>query len=74
LYFIVDRYLIFYDYGYAQYVLPVDIRMVVESARKIWEDVHPHSQEFIREYVQRFPERPMVRLQTGTVVSVEWNG
>ena len=68
------RYLIFFDDGYAQYVHHSDIRVVTESSACSWEDVSTDSREFIKEYLQMYPERPMVRLQKWNYVKTEWNG
>lgn len=68
------RYLIFFDDGYAQYVLHHDIRVVTEASVCPWEDVSSDSREFIKEYLQMYPERPMVRLQKWNYVKTEWNG
>ncbi|XP_064090855.1 LOW QUALITY PROTEIN: histone-lysine N-methyltransferase SETDB1-like [Macrobrachium nipponense] len=68
------RYLIFFDDGYAQYVHHDDIRVVTEASTCPWDDVSSDSREFIKEYLQMYPERPMVRLQKGNFVKTEWNG
>ncbi|XP_068205106.1 histone-lysine N-methyltransferase eggless-like isoform X2 [Palaemon carinicauda] len=68
------RYLIFFDDGYAQYVHHDDIRVVTEASSCPWDDVSSDSREFIKEYLQMYPERPMVRLQKGNFVKTEWNG
>lgn len=58
------RYLIFFDDGYAQYVTPQDVRLVHDVSKAVWEDVHPHSKEFIENYLQNYKkERPMVRVR-----------
>ncbi|XP_033752010.1 histone-lysine N-methyltransferase SETDB1-B-like [Pecten maximus] len=69
-----QRYLIFFDDGYAQYSLAVDINKVFWQSANVWEDIHPDSQEFIKEYLKQYPQRPMVRLQKGQMVKTEWNG
>ncbi|XP_060080758.1 histone-lysine N-methyltransferase SETDB1-B-like [Ylistrum balloti] len=69
-----QRYLIFFDDGYAQYSLAADINKVLWQSSNVWEDIHPDSQEFIKEYLKQYPERPMVRLQKGQMVKTEWNG
>ncbi|XP_021368077.1 histone-lysine N-methyltransferase SETDB1-B-like isoform X3 [Mizuhopecten yessoensis] len=69
-----QRYLIFFDDGYAQYSLAADINKVLWQSANVWEDIHPDSQEFIKEYLKQYPERPMVRLQKGQMVKTEWNG
>lgn len=68
------RYLVFFDDGYAQYVQPNEVLPVVESSPDVWLDVHKNSQDFIREYVTKFPERHMVRAEIGATFSVELNG
>ena len=70
----IIRYLIFFDDGYAQYVVHRDIRVVIESSVYPWEDVASDSRDFIKEYLQTYPERPMVRLQKYNYVKTEWNG
>ena len=64
----------FFDDGYAQYVTHEKILLVCESSRHVWEDIHPDSREFIRKYLDQYPERPMVKLQQGQIVKTEWNG
>lgn len=68
------RYLVFFDDGYAQYVNHNKILVVCESSLKVWDDIHPDSREFIRTYLQNYPERPMVKLGPNQVVKTEWNG
>ncbi|GAB1599904.1 histone-lysine N-methyltransferase SETDB1-like isoform X1 [Argonauta hians] len=68
------RFLIFFDDGYAQYCLPKEIHRVYEQSKNVWEDIHPDSQEFIKEYLAQYPERPMVQLQKNQVVKTEWMG
>ncbi|XP_021950413.1 histone-lysine N-methyltransferase eggless isoform X1 [Folsomia candida] len=68
------RYLIFFDDGYAQYVGIKDILLIYEYSKEVWSDVHPDSAEFIKSYLTKYPERPMVRLTLGQVVTTEWNG
>ncbi|CAC5415707.1 SETDB1 [Mytilus coruscus] len=68
------RYLVFFDDGYAQYSTKEEIHKVVDQSINVWEDVHQDSQEFIKEYLKQYPERPMVRLHKGQQVKTEWNG
>ncbi|RZF44065.1 hypothetical protein LSTR_LSTR011110 [Laodelphax striatellus] len=70
----VFRYLVFFDDGYLQYVLHENIRLVCESSKNVWEDVHPESKTFIKDYLTRYPERPMVKLNIDEIVKTEWNG
>lgn len=68
------RYLVFFDDGYAQYVPHNKILVVCESSRNVVDDIHPDSREFIRKYLDKYPERPMVKLAANQVVKTEWNG
>ncbi|KYM98922.1 PREDICTED: histone-lysine N-methyltransferase SETDB1 [Cyphomyrmex costatus] len=68
------RYLVFFDDGYAQYVVHNDILLVWETSPRIWEDIPSESREFVKKYLESYPERPMVKLQPGQMVKTEWNG
>jgi histone-lysine N-methyltransferase SETDB1 len=48
--------------------------MVCHSSRDVWHDVHVNSRFFVAHYLKQFPERAMVRLQTGQKVKAELNG
>lgn len=48
--------------------------MVVEANPNVWEDIHIEPRAFIKNYLMQYPERPMVKLNKGQVVKVEWNG
>ncbi|XP_025204088.1 histone-lysine N-methyltransferase eggless-like [Melanaphis sacchari] len=56
------RYLIFFDHGYVQYRKHQDIRLIARKSNQVWNDVHPNSGEFIRSYLEKYPERQMVKL------------
>ncbi|XP_039297123.1 histone-lysine N-methyltransferase SETDB1-like [Nilaparvata lugens] len=68
------RYLVFFDDGYTQYVHHANIRLVCETSAKVWDDVDPESRQFIKDYLTRYPERPMVKVQLHEIVKTEWNG
>ncbi|KAL4224511.1 hypothetical protein ACF0H5_015212 [Mactra antiquata] len=68
------RYLVFFDDGYAQYCTNKEIHKVFLQSKNVWEDIHPDSKDFIRDYLAQYPERPMVRLYKGQTVKTEWNG
>ncbi|XP_049945677.1 histone-lysine N-methyltransferase eggless-like isoform X1 [Schistocerca serialis cubense] len=68
------RYLIFFDNGGCQYVKHEDIRLVVESSPSVWEDVHMEIQDFVKNYLEKYPERALLKVQGGQYVSTEWNG
>ena len=69
-----NRYLVFFDDGYASYIPHHDIRVVCKSSTNVWDDVHPNSKDFIQKYLDQYPERPMVKLTSGQVVKTEWDG
>lgn len=66
--------MVFFDDGYVQYVIHKDIFVVCESSPRVWEDVATESRDFVRKYMETYPERPMVKLQNDQVVKTEWNG
>lgn len=68
------RYLIFFDDGYAQYVNHADIFPIWEPSLRVWEDVPSDTQDFVKKYLESYPERPMVKLQPGQKVKTEWKG
>lgn len=61
-FFLFFRYLIFFDDGYVQYQQHKNIRLIVHKSNSIWNDVHPDFKDFIRNYLDKYPERQMVRL------------
>ncbi|XP_066276703.1 histone-lysine N-methyltransferase SETDB1-like isoform X2 [Branchiostoma lanceolatum] len=69
-----SRYLIFFDDGFATYLRRNQIHQVCKPSANAWEDVHPNSREFIREYLQGYPERAMVKVKVGQKIRTEWNG
>lgn len=69
------RYLVFFDDGYAQYVVHDDVRVVCEASANVWEDVVEESREFIENYLQQFSKmRPMVQVQRGQRMMTELQG
>ncbi|XP_052896225.1 histone-lysine N-methyltransferase eggless [Anopheles moucheti] len=68
------RYLIIFDFGHTLYAPLTDVRVVCEQSKNIWDDVHPHSREFIRNYMQTCGSlRPMVQAKRGQRMMVEMN-
>ncbi|XP_071942978.1 histone-lysine N-methyltransferase SETDB1-B-like isoform X3 [Antedon mediterranea] len=68
------KFLVFFDDGFAQYMDCDNIYKVYEASNYVWEDVHEDSREFIKEYLDKYPERPMVRVTDGQVLKTEWKG
>ena len=48
--------------------------MVCHRAQHVWHDVHTDSRPFVSNYLKQFPERAMVKLQSGQTVKAELNG
>ncbi|CAK1593042.1 unnamed protein product, partial [Parnassius mnemosyne] len=68
------RYLVFFDDGHAKYAQHAHTRLVCECSPLVWEEVHPYSRDFVRQYLLSYPERPMVRLHPRQNLKAEWNG
>ncbi|XP_075545915.1 SET domain bifurcated histone lysine methyltransferase eggless isoform X5 [Dermacentor variabilis] len=68
------RYLVFFDDGYAQYVDIDKVFVMCGSSRDVWEDMYRDVRDFVRSYLEKYPERPMLRLRKGQTVKTEWNG
>lgn len=69
------RYLVFFDDGYAQYVAFDKVYLMCASSKDgVWEDMYSDVQDFVRGYLEQYPERPMLRMQKGQTVKTEWKG
>ncbi|XP_068673501.1 histone-lysine N-methyltransferase SETDB1-like isoform X1 [Montipora foliosa] len=69
-----NRFLVFFDDGFAQYLPVKKLHHVYHTGKKVWDEVAEHSKEFIQEYLEEFPNRPMVKLRVGQWVKTEWRG
>ena len=69
-----NRYLVFFDDGYASYIRHEELRLVCYQSQDVWDDVHIDSREFIKKYLDKYPERPMVKLSPGQMVKTECDG
>ncbi|XP_022793784.1 uncharacterized protein LOC111332656 [Stylophora pistillata] len=69
-----NRYLVFFDDGFAQYLPVKKLHHVYHTGKKVWDEVAEHSKEFIQEYLEEFPNRPMVKLKVHQWVKTEWRG
>lgn len=69
-----NRYLVFFDDGYASYIRHEELRLVCYQSPDVWDDVHIDSREFIKKYLDKYPERPMVKLSPGQMVKTESDG
>ncbi|XP_050536343.1 histone-lysine N-methyltransferase SETDB1-like [Daktulosphaira vitifoliae] len=65
------RYMVFFDDGYVQYRQHKDIRLIRHKCSQVWNDVHQDSKEFIYQYLKKYPERQMVRLNKKHFVRAE---
>uniref|UniRef100_A0A8C6VMX0 SET domain bifurcated histone lysine methyltransferase 1 n=1 Tax=Naja naja TaxID=35670 RepID=A0A8C6VMX0_NAJNA len=69
------RFLIFFDDGYASYVIQPELYLICRPLKKSWEDIEDVScRDFIEEYVTAYPNRPMVLLKSGQQIKTEWEG
>ncbi|XP_018088922.1 histone-lysine N-methyltransferase SETDB1-like isoform X2 [Xenopus laevis] len=69
------RYLIFFDDGYASYVTHPELYPVCRPLINSWEDIEDVScRDFIQEYVNAYPNRPMVLLKSSQLIKTEWEG
>ncbi|XP_044305082.1 histone-lysine N-methyltransferase SETDB1 isoform X1 [Varanus komodoensis] len=69
------RFLIFFDDGYASYVVQPELYLICRPLKKSWEDIEDIScRDFIEEYVTAYPNRPMVLLKSGQQIKTEWEG
>jgi len=69
----MNRYLIFFDDGVTRYVEHKNVRLICFSSPDVSEDVHANSRQFIKEYLEKYPERPMVKLTIGQAVKTEFD-
>ncbi|XP_042297054.1 histone-lysine N-methyltransferase SETDB1 isoform X2 [Sceloporus undulatus] len=69
------RFLIFFDDGYASYVIQPELYLICRPLKKSWEDIEDIScRDFIEEYITAYPNRPMVLLKSGQQIKTEWEG
>ena len=71
-----NRYLVFFDDGYAVYLHHKDIGVVYSSDQDVWKDVDKNNREFVRDYIQQqqLPKKYMITLMEGDKVRTELNG
>ena len=69
-----NRYLVFFDDGYATYLEHKDLRLVYTKDLDVWKDVDKGVRDFVKNYVQQFPKRAMITLKEGDKVRTELNG
>ncbi|KAJ7307228.1 hypothetical protein JRQ81_009222 [Phrynocephalus forsythii] len=69
------RFLIFFDDGYASYVIQPELYLICRPLKKSWDDIEDIScRDFIEEYITAYPNRPMVLLKSGQQIKTEWEG
>jgi len=69
-----NRYLVFFDDGYASYLHHKDIRIVYEADQDVWKDVDKNVRGFVKEYIQQIPNKYMITLKEGDKVRTELHG
>jgi len=65
--------MIFFDNGYTQYVYHKNIRLVCDQSPNVSDDVHENVRDFIKVYLLKYPERPMVKFNKKQIVRAELN-
>ncbi|PAA72603.1 hypothetical protein BOX15_Mlig025313g1 [Macrostomum lignano] len=68
------RYLIFFDDGYCQYSEQAAVHRVLAQSVNNWRLAGPESRFFIRDYLDAYPTRDLLRLQPGQAVVAELRG
>jgi len=69
-----DRYLVFYDDGYASYLEHSELRVVYKANSDVWIDIDPGTRDFVKLYMQQFPNRSMVKLTEGALIKTDLHG
>ncbi|XP_028404794.1 uncharacterized protein LOC114527359 [Dendronephthya gigantea] len=69
-----NRLLVFFDDGFAQYLSIKKIHKVHHKGQNVWEDVIEDSRDFIQEYLEEYPSRPMLHVRVGQWIRTEWKG
>ncbi|VVC45391.1 Post-SET domain,Methyl-CpG DNA binding,Pre-SET domain,SET domain,DNA-binding domain [Cinara cedri] len=67
------RYMVFFDNGNVRYRHHNDIRLIVHKSKNVSNDVQDNCQEFLRSYLEKYPERQMVRLNKNHFVRAEFD-
>lgn len=65
--------MIFFDDGYTQYVYHKDVRLLCCQSKEVSDDVHVNIREFIKTYLEEYPERKMVNFNKKQIVRAELN-
>ncbi|XP_071831065.1 histone-lysine N-methyltransferase SETDB1-B-like isoform X2 [Apostichopus japonicus] len=68
------RYLVFFDDGYVQYMHRKRIHLVYQNSKNVWDDVEELMSEFVKDYLEQYPFRPLVRVIAGIEVKTEFQG
>lgn len=64
--------MVFFDDGNVRYRDHKDIRLILHKSPNVENDVQENCQEFIRSYLEKYPERQMVRLNKDHFVRAEY--
>ncbi|XP_058177570.1 histone-lysine N-methyltransferase eggless [Anopheles ziemanni] len=69
------RYLVIFDNGRTCYAQSWNVRLVCEQSEHVWEDMDPHVQEFVRDYMNDYKlYRPMVQVRKDQRLMTERGG
>ena len=70
-----NRYLVFFDDGFALYLDHKDIRLVYSADQDVWKDVAVNKghRDFLKDYIQLLPNKPMLTLNEGDKIRTMLN-
>lgn len=69
-----NRYLLFFDDGFAQYTKPDEVLPIVESSNVVWNDVDERARDFTRDYLNNYPNNFRVVADVGQHFEIEYGG
>lgn len=70
------KYFVIFDTADAQYVYPEHVHLIWECDRKNpWKDTPNYFlYDFVKEYLEAYPNWPLLKMQVGMEIRTEWNG
>ena len=67
-------YLVFYDDGFTDYLEHRELRKVLDQDQDVWKDVAADQRKIIQQYMEAYPDRPMVKLKPGDRIRTSKEG
>ncbi|GIY19107.1 histone-lysine N-methyltransferase SETDB1, partial [Caerostris darwini] len=69
-----NRYLIFFDDNHAEYIEHKNIHVICGQSHDVADDVYENFSDFIRTYLNNYPEHALVKFQKNQHTRTEYNG